>query len=115
MSAALSRRGEPQPFRSADAAWIWTMQMLSARSDGAGARFGAGGIRPCDPDDVVKVLDRLYRQRRISLAHAHILRIYGERQVTPNPSVPSERGDHRMWQEAMRLMDQPLRSKGIVA
>lgn len=88
--------------------------MLGARSDGAGARFGTGGIRPCEPDDVVKVVDRLYRQRRISLQHAKILRIYGERQATPNPSVASERGDHRLWQEAMRLMDQPLRTKGIV-
>jgi len=104
------------PFDSAEETWFWTISALVARH--AGARVGAGRgevLRPCEPDDVVKVLDRLYRQRRIELAHARILRLWGERGAAPNPRVGCERGDARLWKEAMERMDYPLRAKGIVA
>ncbi|HET6183209.1 MAG TPA: hypothetical protein VFA03_06395 [Acetobacteraceae bacterium] len=103
------------PFRSAEEAWFWTMAALVARRDGA--RFGAnrGAVpRPCEPDDVVKCLDTLYRRRRVDLVHARILRIWGERGSVPNPAYPSERGDFRLWREAMSALEWPLRVKGIV-
>ena len=104
------------PFPSAEDAWIWTMGCLMARRQGA--RFGANrGLisRPCEPDDVVKCLDALYRQRRIELLHARILRIWGERQIAPNSAYASEKSDARIWREAMARLEWPLRVKGIVA
>ena len=71
--------------------------------------------RPCDPDDVVKCLDQLYRHRRIDLVHARILRIWGERGMAPNPAYPLERCDWRLWREALDRLEWPLRVKGIVA
>jgi hypothetical protein len=104
-----------QPFASAEEAWLWTMAALIARRDGARITAGRGLVaRPCEPDDVVKCLDRLYRQRRIDLQHARILRIWGERGGPPSPKIPSERGDLRLWQEALDRLDFPLRNKGIV-
>lgn len=105
-----------EPFRSAEDAWFWTMAALTARREGA--RFGANrGLvkRPCDPDDVVKCLDMLYRRRRIDLVHARILRIWGERRTAPNPAYPAERCDARFWREALNRLEWPLRVKGIVA
>ncbi|MFC7476485.1 hypothetical protein ACFQS7_19110 [Dankookia sp. GCM10030260] len=108
-------RAETKPFRSAEEAWFWTMAALTARRDGARIVSGAGLVqRPCEADDVVKCLDRLYRQRRIDLQHARILRIWGERQQAPDPRYPRERGDSRLWREAMARLDWPLRVKGIV-
>lgn len=107
-------RGEP--FRSAEEAWFWTMAALVARREGA--RFVANKAlvsRPCEPDDVVKCLDTLYRRRRIDLVHARILRIWGERQTAPNPIYASERCDARLWREAIGRLEWPLRVKGIVA
>lgn len=105
-----------QPFRSADEAWFWTMAALVARNDGARIVSGRGLVsRPCEPDDVVNCLDRLYRQRRIDLAHARIMRIWGERGMAPDPTALRERGDHRLWREAMDRLEWPLRQKGIVA
>ncbi len=104
------------PFPSAEEAWLWTMACLMARRQGA--RFGANkGMvrRPCEPDDVVKCLDTLYRQRRIDLLHGRILRIWGERQAVPNPAYASEKSDWRIWREAMERLEWPLRVKGIVA
>lgn len=104
----------PLPFPSTQSAWFWTMRMLSARRDGADARFGTGGLRPCEPDDIVKQLDRLYRTRRVSLAHARVLRIYGERQIAPNEGLASERADAKLWREAMAALQGPLLTRGIV-
>ncbi len=105
-----------QPFASAEEAWFWTMMALTARREGARLSAGRGEfVRPCEPDDVIKCLDRLYRQRRIELSHARIMRIWGERNCAPNPRMPGERGDHRLWEEAMERLDYPLRAKGIVA
>lgn len=106
----------PVPFVSAEEAWFWTMSALIARRDGARIVAGKGNkIRPCEPDDVIKCLDRLYRQRRIDLVHARILRVWGERSTAPDPRHPSERTDARLWREALSRLEWPLRVKGIVA
>jgi hypothetical protein len=111
------RRGpDGQPFGNAEDAWLWTMAALIARREGARYTAKKGVVsRPCDPDDVVKCLDGLYRQRRIDLAHARILRIWGERQMAPSLAVAAERRDHRLWVEALERLEWPLRVKGIVA
>jgi len=105
-----------EPFPTVEEAWFWTMAALIARQDGARIVSGRGLVqRPCEPDDVVRSLDRLYRQRRIDLAHARILRRWGERQQAPDARSPSEAGDARLWREAMTRLEWPLRVKGIVA
>ncbi|MBN8926732.1 MAG: hypothetical protein J0H19_08915 [Rhodospirillales bacterium] len=105
-----------EPFRSAEEAWLWTMGALVARREGQRYTPGRGTLpRPCEPDDVVRCLDMLYRRRRIDLVHARILRIWGERQAVPNPAHASERCDWRLWREAMERLEWPLRVKGIVA
>lgn len=104
-----------QPFRSAEEAWLWTMAALIARREGARYTANKGRVsRPCDPDDVVKCLDGLYRQKRIDLVHARVLRIWGERQMPPSLTNASERHDHKLWSDAMNRLEWPLRVKGIV-
>jgi hypothetical protein len=115
-SPAPARLPAATPFRSAEEAWLWTMAALVARREGARVRAGIGrAIRPCEPDDVVKCLDQLYRRRRIDLVHARILRIWGERQAAPNPAFATERCDWRLWREALDRLEWMLRVKGIVA
>lgn len=115
-TTVLASLAKAEPFRSADEAWFWTMAALTARRDGARVVAGAGrALRPCDPDDVVKCLDRLYRQRRIDLVHARIMRLWGERGMAPDPACLAERNDWRIWSEAMQRLEWPLRIKGIVA
>ena len=105
-----------EPFRSGEEAWFWTMAALTARREGARYTANQGRVgRPCEPDDVVKALDSLYRRRRIDLLHARILRIWGERQAPPNPAYASERCDWRLWREALDRLEWPLRGEGIVA
>lgn len=109
--AAQATGRHAEPFETAEQAWFWTMAALRARHDGAARRSGAARPRPCDPDDVIRCLDRLYRRRRIDLAHAQALRVWGERQT-----APSERHrDAALWREALDRLDWVLRSKGIVS
>ncbi|MCW3476586.1 hypothetical protein [Limobrevibacterium gyesilva] len=112
-SCPAPERVRAEPFRNAEQAWFWTMGALAARRAGAGSG-GHGVPRPCDPDDVLKCLDQLYRRRRIDLVHARILRIWGERRTAPNPAYATERCDWRLWKEAMERLEWPLRVKGII-
>src|SRR6185437_3332686 len=98
------------PFRNAEEAWFWTMAALTARREGARFSANKGRVsRPCEPDDVVRCLDVLYRRRRIDLTHARILRVWGERQAAPNPAYATERGDWKVWREAIDRLEWPLR------
>jgi hypothetical protein len=115
--AVATARANPvvRPFRSAEEAWMWTMAALLARRDGARYTANRGLLsRPCEPDDVVRCLDALYRRRRIGLVHARVLRNWGERQMPPDPAYATERCDFRLWCEALERLDCPLRAKGIV-
>ena len=96
------------PFISAEAAWFWTARALQT----AQARAEQPAL--CRVEDVVKCLDTLYRQRRIDLLHARILRIWGRRGVAPNPARAQERSDWRIWREAIGRLEAPLRARGIV-
>jgi hypothetical protein len=102
-----------QPFSTADEVWFWTMAELLARKEGRMHRHAT--TRPCEPDDIVRLLDRLVHRRRIDLAHVRLLRIWGERQCAPNPVLAIERGDWRLWRETLDRLEWPLRVKGIVA
>ena len=102
----------PVPFPTAEAAWFWTMAVLEARRDPRAPRAPAG---PCPVEDVLRCLDGLYRQRRVELLHARILRIWGARGIAPNPRRTDQRCDARLWAEAMERLGWALRAQGIVA
>jgi hypothetical protein len=100
-------------FPSAADAWFWTIAALRARHEGAHSA-GTSLERPCDPDDVVRCVDRLYRSRRLELRHARVLRKWGERQVAPDMRAKVGE-DVQLWREALGSLEGPLRAKGIVA
>jgi hypothetical protein len=103
-----------EPFRSAEQAWFWTMAALAARHEGR-ARSPVSIRRNCEPDDIVRCLDTLYRRRRITLAHARILRLWGERQNAPDGAYAGERADWQLWSEALQRLEWALRVKGIIS
>ncbi len=102
-------------FDDAEEAWFWFIQAQAARNEGA--RFTAGvGLfpRPCEPSDILKILDGLYRQRRLMRDHLLVLRHYGRRQLAPDESRIKEYHAHRLWHEAMERIEPILKRKGIV-
>lgn len=102
-------------FESAEEAWFWFIQAQAARNDGA--RFAAGqGLvpRPCEPIDILRILDRLYRQRHLLRDHILVLRHYGRRNLPPDPRRVKEIRAHDLWLEALERMELVMIRKGIV-
>ena len=109
------RDKEVVPFENTQDAWFWFIQAQKARSEGA--RIAAGQAlypRPCEPIDIFKVIDRLYRQRRLDMNHFNVLRHYGVRGFAPDPRRVKEARAHKLWKEAMERIEPILVRKNIV-
>lgn len=103
------------PFKSAEEAWFWFIQAQTARNEGAKITAGAGLYqRPCEPVDIIKALERLYRSRSITMDHVMILKHYGQRQLSPDPRRAKEARAHAIWREALDKLESVLISKRIV-
>ncbi len=106
---------DPTPFVSAEEAWFWFIQNQMARADGAKIAAGLSLTpRPCEPVDIYKVMERLYRGRRLLMDHVLVLRHYGRRFMSPDPRRAKEIKAHRLWVEALERMEESMVSKGIV-
>ena len=108
--------GKAVAFDSAEEAWFWFMQCHEARLAGARVRAGVGLVpRPCEPLDVIRVVDRLYRQRRLLSDHIRVLAHYGRRAMAPEPDRSTEQRAAVIWAEAFERIAPALRRKGILA
>jgi len=106
---------ETVPFSSAEEAWFWFIQAQQARNDGARATVGSGFIgRPCEPLDILKIVDDLYRNRRLFTDHFMVLRHYGRRLMAPDPRRVKELKACKLWDEAMDRMAPLMERKGII-
>lgn len=111
----ISQGRESVPFESAEEAWFWFILAQQARHDGARIAAGQGlYTRPCEPMDILKVAERLYRNRMLTMDHFHVLRHYGRRQYAPDIRRVKEHRAHKLWREAMERIEPILVRKGIV-
>lgn len=104
------------PFLTAAEAWFWFIDAQEARNAGARVFKGAGlQERPCEPVDILTVLDRLYRKRRLLRDHLLVLRHYGRRKMAPDPRRAKEKRAALIWDQALAVLGEALQAKGIVA
>lgn len=102
-------------FNDAEEAWFWFLQAQAARHEGAKVVAGQALYpRPCEPIDIFKVVDRLYRNRCITIDHINVLKHYGQRLMAPDMNRPREIRAHALWTEAMDVIGESLLLKGIV-
>ncbi len=106
---------EGEPFDTVEQAWLWSIQATIARHEGARVTAGLGLVpRPCEPSDVMRVVSRMNRGRRLSDRHVSVLVRYGRRHGAPDSTRGREYRDAKIWDEALDRMVSPLREKGIV-
>ncbi len=105
-----------EPFHTAEEAWLWYAHCQIARDEGARFSAAVGAVaRPCDPDDIVKEVQRLYRDRALRRSHLSVLGRFGRRLAPPDPWAGDTPGEASLWAEALDRLATPLRRKGIVA
>lgn len=103
------------PFQTAEEAWFWFMQANQARNDGARMSANAGlVIRPCMPDDILKILTRLHRNRQLDMNHFRVLRHYGQRMMAPDKHRGTEHLAWRLWTDALHIIGEVLIAKDIM-
>lgn len=112
-------KGQPDikttAFDNAQEAWLWFILAQEARNEGARFTSGAALVaRPCEPCDILKCVDRLYRNRRLVMDHLLVLRHYGKRQLPPDPRRVKEVRAFALWKEALDRLEPVLVRKGIV-
>mgnify|MGYP006427955061 CR=1 FL=1 len=101
------------PFDDAEQAWFWCIQAREAQIHGARLAKGMGEApRPCEPLDILTVVDRLYRRRDLDAAHLRVLATYGQQVLRPDHLRQNRAA--KLWDEAFATLTPPLRAKGIV-
>ena len=105
-----------KPFASAEEAWFWFARCAKARRDGARFDGGPGSWqRPCDPDDIQRILVALYRRGAIDKFHVATLARFGAAERPPDIRRDDECAFVAPWDEALDRLTTPLKTKGIVA
>jgi hypothetical protein len=106
---------ESFPFENAEEAWFWFIAAQEAKIDGARFSAGAGLLpRPCEPIDILKVVDGLYRHRRLHREHLLVLRFYGRRRLPPDQHRVKEMRAYDLWTEALERIGEILERKKII-
>jgi hypothetical protein len=105
-----------QTFASAEDAWFWSHRARQARRDGVRFEDGPGSWqRPCDPDDIVRELARLYRRGAIGPLHIATLARFAALERAPDGRREDECAFVAPWDEALDRLAVSLKAKGIVA
>jgi hypothetical protein len=106
----IARRPPPPPpeaFETVEQALIWFTHAQSSGDAGAIARA-------CSPLAVLRVIDRLWRQRVLVRDHLLVLAHYGRRGAAPRPANKREARAHTLWLEAVAVLETPLRNLGLL-
>ena len=111
----VTQHAKPEPFDTVEEVWFWFIAAQQAKNDGARITAGAGmTTRPCEPVDIINILNRLYRQRRLTMDHILVLRHYGRRNMPPDLRRVKEARAHYLWEEALDRLEPVFESKGIL-
>jgi hypothetical protein len=103
------------PFIDAEEAWFWFMRSERARREGARLSEDASNeTRPCEPDDMYRMVMALRQRQRLGDAHLRVLLHYGWRECPPDMRVRDEQHALSLWCEALDRLTTVLKAKGIV-
>ncbi|MDO8606941.1 MAG: hypothetical protein Q7R40_10425 [Phaeospirillum sp.] len=118
-SRAVSQRlclRDTESFTTAEEAWFWYARCQIARDDGVRFTAGLGAVaRPCEPDDIAREVQRLYRARVLLSCHLGVLVRFGRRLAPPDIHDDGTAAEAMLWEESLDRLTTPLRQKGIVA
>ncbi len=103
-------------FENAQEVWFWFMKSLEARADGAycARMSGDNMTRPCEPNDIYTIINRLHRTRRLLIDHIRVLTHYGKRGFPPMSDQHREQKAHYIWEEALEILEDVFKQKKLL-
>jgi hypothetical protein len=103
------------PFATPEEAWFWFVRCQTVRREGARFAEAVSDVRrPCDPDDVYRIVVGLSRQGTLRKLHLGVLGRFGLAGRPPDARCPEESAAARLWSEAFDRLATVFRDKGIV-
>jgi len=103
------------PFNDAEEAWFWFIRSTRARMDGARLSAQASNdTRPCEPDDLYRLVLNLRQRRLLRDDHLRVLAEYGWRESPPDPRLNEEGRALCLWDGGLDRLTPPLVAKGIL-
>jgi hypothetical protein len=103
------------PFDNAEDVWFWFIAAQQAKTEGARVTANMGkAIRPCEPIDILKILDRLYRNRTLTMHHFKVMRHYGRRGFAPDCDHAQEQKAAQLWHDAFEQLEPIFIRKKII-
>ena len=104
-----------EPFDDMEQAWFWFIAANEAKNSGARITAGQGLTqRPCEPNDIMAITERLFRNRILTIDHFRVLKHYGDRGFAPDKYHYREKRAFYLWHEALKKMRPVFESKGLV-
>lgn len=100
----------PDLFSSAEEAWLWVASFRLAAKGGP-----VPPRRCCRREDVLEVVDQLYRAGKIDVDDAHVLRVFGDLQRAPEPRRVKEATADARWQRMMGMLGTEFHRRGWLA
>jgi hypothetical protein len=103
-----------RPFTSAEESWFWFVRCSRLRQAGARLAGTSEWSRPCSPDDIYRTVADLYRRKLLNRRQLQVLSHFGWQERAPDPRLGEEECAFRAWRSALEILENSLRSKGIV-
>ena len=102
-------------YDDAEHAFFSMVDNQRAKADGANFKNSYRSFqRPGTGIDTQKVIERLYREHKLTHDHMRILRFYGIRNMRPDINREKEYRAAKLWEEAMKIIGHELEKKGMI-
>ncbi len=99
-------------FDTAEDAWLWFC--FCEAMPRAGGSHNAEAVRPCETSDIAIIVKRLAIMKILTQEHLKILTLYGLKQMPPIEKCGDPKKDCDLWKQALNLLLNAFRLKGIV-
>lgn len=107
--------GPTEPFLDSAEAWFWFARCTLLRRDGARLKRDQDRMRrPCEPDDIYRIVMSLRQQGLLEDRHLKVLAKYGSLLRPPVQDSDSDCAHALLWETALDRMTTPLAQKGII-
>lgn len=102
------------PFENSEEAWLWCC-LCESLGNSERAAGTAESRRPCESSDIILSVKKLVQAGQLNQNHLKVLSKYGLLQIPPHENFGQAPKECSLWREGLKLLENILKLKGIVA